>query len=266
MTRKIVLFFVFAQLLFFPLSAQTFTLGVGAGISEYIGDVKFANGDPKQYGEAYGISLGYNFNRRWEFQLTLNRGTLKGDDALAIDLVRAQRNLHFKNVLTELGATFKYNFLVEPKLQVYSKGKTHFTPYLFAGIAGLTHNPQAMFEDQWHDLQPLGTEGQFLPDAKQKAYSKRQLSVPLGLGLSYRIRNVMVSMEMGYRLTFTDYLDDVSTVYPNQGELLQHNGRIASQLSRRSEIFSSPGDKRGNSKAKDAYIFSMIRIGYILGR
>lgn len=266
MTRTFVLFFLFAHMFFFNSSAQTLTIGLGAGIAEYIGDVKFARGDPKQYAEAYGMYIAYNFNKRWELHIDLNRGTLKGDDALAIDPNRVQRNLHFKNVVTELGMRMRYNILVEPKLQVYSKSKTHFTPYLFGGIAGFFNNPKAIFEQDWHELQPLGTEGQFLPDSKLQPYSRIQLSLPMGLGFSYRMQKLIISAEVGYRMTFTDYLDDVSSVYPDQLQLARHSGRVAAQLSRRSDIFSAPGDRRGNAKAKDAYIISMIRIGYILGR
>jgi hypothetical protein len=59
---------------------------------------------------------------------------------------------------------------------------------------------------KWVALQPLVLEG--------KRYSLHQISVPAGFGFRYRLdQHWDFSFEMGWRFTFTDYLDDVSSVY-----------------------------------------------------
>lgn len=237
------------------------SVSLSSGMIDYVGDVKYTNGNPDEWGLAYGISSAYSFNSRWQLNVGLLQGTIQAADGPG----RSRRNLHFKNTLTELSTTLRLNFLREPKLQVYSQAKSHFTPYLYMGVALLNQNPKAELAGEWYELQPLGTEGQYLPGSTLKPYSRIQASIPVGLGVSFRFRKILFGVEMGYRFTFTDYLDDVSTVYPDLAELYETNGDLAVQLSRRADIFSS-GDKRGNPTSKDAYFFSLLRVGYIIGR
>lgn len=55
-------------------------------------------------------------------------------------------------------------------------------------------------------LRPLQTEG--------KAYSPIGVAIPFGLGFRYKLaKNWDLAFEVGWRYTFTDYLDDVSSTY-----------------------------------------------------
>jgi hypothetical protein len=84
-----------------------------------------------------------------------------------------------------------------------------FVPYLFGGVAGFHFSPQGKdASGNYVDLQALKTEG--------VDYSKFQFSLPFGAGVRYRInRNLDASFEIGFRKTFTGYLDDVSGNYAN---------------------------------------------------
>jgi hypothetical protein len=92
------------------------------------------------------------------------------------------------------------------------------------------HNPKAMAPEtdqlgnsipeagKWVALQALGTEGQYSDAYDVKPYSKVQISVPIGLGFSYKIgNNLDFSFEIGYRILFTDYIDDVSENFVDLG-------------------------------------------------
>jgi hypothetical protein len=93
-----------------------------------------------------------------------------------------------------------------------------WTPFAYAGIAVFRHNPQAQVPGndlfgqpfanagEWVNLQPLKTEGQ--------SYNLFQFAIPFGAGVRFRLADQMdVSLEFGFRYTFTDYLDDVSSNY-----------------------------------------------------
>jgi hypothetical protein len=70
---------------------------------------------------------------------------------------------------------------------------------------------------------------------------------------------------------YTDYLDDVSTVYPNKGELRALHGDIAVRASDPSlpdadgNLFGMEGRQRGDSTNKDAYHFLSVGILYYFG-
>jgi len=144
----------------------------------------------------------------------------------------------------------------------------HISPYVFGGVAVFRFDPQAQLDQEWVRLQPLGTEGQYLDEAgTPEPYRLTQMSIPFGGGIEVRVsRYVGVQWEVGYRTTFTDYLDDVSTVYPDPIALYEHGGSALAQLSDRSGGYFDPGTRRGNPGAKDSYFFSNVMITYYLGR
>jgi hypothetical protein len=90
----------------------------------------------------------------------------------------------------------------------------------------------------------------------------------MGFGLKFRVRdNVVLAYELGFRKTFTDYLDDVSTTYVDQATLLNAKGPKAVELAYRAgelkngnPIYPPDGTKRGGEKFKDWYYFSGVTI------
>ena len=57
-------------------------------------------------------------------------------------------------------------------------------------------------------LQPLQTEG--------VSYGLWNVTIPTGIGFRFNVKcNWAIRLEMTYRWTFTDYLDDVSGLYPD---------------------------------------------------
>ncbi len=86
----------------------------------------------------------------------------------------------------ELSGVFEYHFLDWRD----ARRKLRFTPYLFAG-AGL-----------------FGISGN---DHKAAEYSNVQLAIPFGAGMKYVLNpKYYISLEVGIRKTFFDYLDNVS--------------------------------------------------------
>ena len=78
-----------------------------------------------------------------------------------------------------------------------------------------------------------------------------------------------VNVELSARQMFNDYLDDVSTTYPNMIELAMRRGEIAPLLSDRSGELGEPigavGRQRGVSGDKDSYYSLRIGVVYYIG-
>ena len=76
-------------------------------------------------------------------------------------------------------------------------------------------------------------------------------------------------MEFGYRFTFTDYLDDVSGIYPSSRQLSK-NGVLAVALSNRTEEYTGinashlVGQRRGNSNNNDGYFVWGLSLSFNL--
>lgn len=249
-----------------------------------------------------GVSYAHRFAPRLSGRVGLSYGRLTGDDQKASDnktdneaVYRYNRNLRFRNDLVELSALAMID-LFENR-GTYLK-RRDFSPYIFIGVAGFYHNPKA--ENKAGDfvaLQPLGTEGQFVRDKNSNyptPYKRVQIAIPFGLGVSYKLnRQFNVGYEIGWRKTFTDYLDDVSGKYADQEDLgatrnsdgTYTQNTDASYFSDRSDqafnVRPAPGNtdanytrfsgaygtrnsQRGTGDEDDWYIVSGFHVSYIL--
>ena len=88
------------------------------------------------------------------------------------------------------------------------------------------------------------------------------LCFPVGAGLRLGVKQKSsFFFQVGYRLTTTDYIDDVSTTYYLENELLLQRGKTAVDLSYRgNKDFYPEGSNRGNPEYKDSYL--TIKFGY----
>jgi len=245
----------------FNLKAQRTEFGIMFGGSYYIGDL-----NPKthflQTQPAGGLLYRHNINPRFAYKANLYLGMVYGEDVKS--KFNPERNLSFRSIIGEFGAQFEFNFLP------YIAGNPKFphSPYVFAGIAVFRFNPQANYNGRWHNLQPLGTEGQgtsvySAPPYSRKPYSLTSVALPFGVGAKLTIaKNICMAIEYGLRTTSTDYLDDVSTTYPDIAIMKAENGDLAARMSNRmiipeDEKIAKTGTQRGNSKNNDWYAFAV---------
>lgn len=249
----------------YSMGQRTHVLSAGFGTSYYFGDLsdKFNSSFMRPAGGIYYTNY---IMSQLSFRAGVSYTVIKSDDSFANDALRKQRNLSFRSSIAEFSGVLIYEILRDKNFGNSWQGKPHFTPYVFAGISLFHFNPQSRFESEWVDLQPLGTEGQFLTEGAG-GYSRLQMSLPHGVGVSVRLTQRMgLSLEVGYRLTFTDYLDDVSTSYPNSSELFEQQGATAVALANRSGGLYPDGSKRGNPEANDGYTIFLFTVNYYLGR
>ena len=171
--------------------------------------------------------------------------------------------LHFKSSILDISFQVEFNFLPFGKkrddFSLTKYDKYFYSPYIFAGLSLFSFNPKAELEDTWYDLHPLGTEGQgTIYYYDRKKYSLAQLAIPFGGGIKVDItEKINAALEWGVRKTFTDYIDDVSTVYADPVIIKAEKGQAAATLSDPSEedFSGNVGRQRGNSKNKDWYSF-----------
>ncbi len=263
--KKGLLYLVFTLIPFVTFGQME--LGLKAGVSSYSGDLS-PSGVWSSFGEmhfAAGVLGRYNIGNKISVRLGFDYAKISADDFKSNSGdFRSTRNLNFRSNIFELALIGEWNIL---GYQPYNLEKT-FSPYLFLGVAAYNFKPQAYHEGSWHNLQPLGTEGQGMAGRPEK-YKLTQLSIPFGAGVKYAINDQWnLNFEVGVRKTNTDYLDDVSTIYMDLTELAAANGELAAELSYQGDILNpdlpapTPGQARGNSDNLDWYFISGIIVSY----
>lgn len=169
-----------------PAFAQLHDIGLGIGASNYTGDLErtYSLRTHRPAGWAF---YRYNLNNAMSFRGSLSAGWLTGSDRPPHDAFAARRNREpFNVIVTEIAATFEYNFLD------YKNPKSHlrWSPYFFGGISAFT-----IFGY---------TRSQRVAD-----YRRFQPAIPVGIGAKYRISpNLTLGAEWGARKTFFDYIDN----------------------------------------------------------
>lgn len=259
MQYKKLIFSFFLLLSLVPIAnAQRAEIGINAGGSGYIGDFNQYN-PLKISGLNAGVYGKINFDPYWGLGLHVNYGQIKGEDARSSNLAQQDRNLSFKTSLREIAFIGSFNFF-----DMYSPGaRKRVTPYLFAGAGGVIFNSIGKYNGEWQKqmlLRDLLTEGQ------TERYRNYAPMIIYGAGVKYKKNdNWTLFGQLGYRTTFTDYLDDVSGVYPalpsRWGPSLNVSDR-SEELSSTSTPLYSPGDQRGDFRKRDTYLFVNIGISY----
>ena len=285
-----------------PLPAPTegyLSLSIQLNAWRYAGDVA-ANFSFIRPGMS--VFLMRKLSPHWQARLQLAVGRLEGDDASAPSTSGGYaRNFHFRNDIKELSTLLVYEF--KSSYGKYAK-RAKFTPYCLFGFGITHHNPKAKspekFNNTWVDLQALGTEGQGRI-GYAKPYSKVVPVIPIGLGLRWRTSDKRwdFSVEIVPRYTFTDYLDDVSSEYPEMADLanplavafsnrsLETTSARNNQARQMENVFANFGkpityigtdgqnystiadfqrgrDKRGNPNSKDFYLTVGFHLSYIM--
>lgn len=237
---------------------RNFLVSIGSGTANYYGEMV----NPGEFGTLKpNIAIGaeYYMTSRISVRSELTWFQLSGDDSKADD-DRRERNLSFTSNNIELSLLGAIN-LSPMGLRFYQRSQLNL--HAFAGIGLLYFNPKAEYQGQKYALQPLQTENQ--------KYSRVQPVIPFGMGARIKLDpffNILI--EAGYRITFTDYLDDASVRRYPDGALLKSD--LARALSdRRVEIDTQPSDPtnvgvRGNPKENDGYFITNITLQYYIPR
>lgn len=246
--------------------SQSLDIGIMAGGSNYTGELQDSRYEFSRMHFAVGGSLTYRFAPMLSVRGEVWKDNLSGLDAESKNGANRIRNLNFNTRLYEVSVAGIYSIL-NPELHRVS-------PYLFGGLAVFRINPYT------HDaagtqyfLYPLSTEGQGMaqyPDKKE--HRLYHFSIPFGGGLQCAVQDKWtIGFEMGFRVSFSDYIDDVSGRFVEPLLLQQARGDKAVELSYRSDeltggnpLYPRAGSLRGNSDANDWYYNTVVRFQYRL--
>lgn len=246
--------------------AQDWHVGLFGGISNYSGDLNQKAVDFGYTRPSLGLLVRKDINRFVTLRAQFTWGMVAAADSTNSDRSLLQRNLSFKSNIWEGAVMGELNFM--------DIDETGFTPYIFGGVGLFSFYPKAKNANgEWTPLRPLRTEGQGLPQYPERPmYSLYQVSLPFGFGAKYILTdNLTLGVEIGWRKTFTDYLDDVSNTYIDENTLLAYAGQQAVDLAFRGDetghflpptTYPPDGTIRGNPKKKDWYVFSGLTLTY----
>lgn len=260
MYRAIILVLLFVSSATFGLSQRGYEIGGWIGVSQYYGELN-SNINFTRPGLAAGVIGKFNYNTRVSTQLSINYGRLRGSDETASNNFERNRNLHFYSNVWDVNLGLEFNFLN----YVHNSTFENHTPFITAGISLTRFNPKATLEDQSYTLRSLGTEGQ----EPNEEYLLLTMGPSIGVGYKWDIaKDWYMSISAKMQFPMTDYLDDVSTVYPDYDDLESLRGEEAVQLSNRTlnEIAGLTGKQRGNSTNNDKYLFLGISVMKYFGR
>lgn len=239
--------------------AQRVDLDIFGGISNYQGDLQPLVFTLKNANPGAAIIAKYGITEKLFLRGGFSFGSISADDSKNKPSLKP-RNLTFWSGIQEFHAGLEY--------RLFKVGTFPLTPYFFAGAGVFAFDPYAYDNNGTKvRLQPLGTEGQGLPEyPDRKPYSLTQVCIPYGVGIKWQVNcNLYIGAEFRQTKTFTDYLDDVSAGYADETALLNGRGQTTVDFAWRGGFNGRPypaeGTIRGNPKEGDWYYFLGLTVG-----
>lgn len=219
---------------------------------------------------ALGFSVGRDVSDWCSVNVRHYRGRISGDDAFADDNGRKVRNLSFTSPL------YEYGFYTDLRVNKLWKGldKYKLKMYLTFGFNYIQFDPHTQYQGEWVRLQPLGTEGQTLPNSTKARYSLQNWSRITGGIVEFDLsQKWSFGLEASPRKSYTDYLDDVSTSYANYDEMVSAGNVLGAALSNRmgeylntGPVKLEAGTQRGRADRNDWYTHFGLYLKYHFGK
>jgi hypothetical protein len=275
MQKQVYILVIFLIISFSGYSQYKIDYGFSVGAANYLGEI--GGGIDTRRGGVADMKLNYTrwtlggfyryrISPKFAVKGALNYIRLSGDDSKTANPARKARNLNFKNDMYELDAHLELYLYRVNDVGRTGRYSTDFNLYLFGGVGAFYSNPKGQnVTGEWVSLQPLQTEG--------VSYSKINLSIPAGLGFYYTInRKYRLGLEMGWRTTFTDYIDDASTVYTTNYDGISNkttpeiiadiNAEAGEELIKSHNFII--GSKRGDPEHNDSYLTATVNFSWAI--
>jgi len=236
-----------------------FSAYFGTGPTSYRGDLKHNNGIQEELSH-FLIGAEARLWSKVSARIETGFYNIRGNDKFAADSSYfRQRNLSFSSSNFEF--SLQGVFYLRKYAGDYYK-RWAIDPYLAGGIGFTTIAPRAQYQEQEVKLRPLQTEN--------VSYAPIGLIFPVAAGIKFRINEfINLNTEFAYRFSTSDYLDDVSTIYPAtfQSELAENLSNRKDEIPIiNQEAYDNlvAGQSRGDSSTKDSYFFMSIRLEIFL--
>lgn len=246
-------------------SPSKISILAGFGVASYFGDLLQYNRFFSQASYAFSAGASYAFDNHFSAGVYVGLQKVKAADNKNRGTQYKERNLSFRSSIFDVSASAECNLL---NMKNYP-----LSPYISAGIGVMFFNPytnDASGKKQY--LRELGTEGQGLSAyPNRKIYRKNAVQFPLGFGFKYAAgKKIILQLDFNYRITGTDYLDDVSiNSYPDKVLLDARNPTTAKFTWRGNEVGGEAYPKnlslpRGNPDDKDGYYTTQLKVAFKL--
>jgi hypothetical protein len=276
--RKSLLTIVFISLVSLSSFGQyNLDYGFSVGGSNYLGEL--GGGEGVGRGFVSDMELGftrwtlggfvrYKLSQKFAIKGSLNYIRLTGDDVKSSNPGRTARNLNFKNDMFEFLGTGEFYVYQVNDVGGTGRYNTDFNLYIFGGAGVFYSSPKGQnTSGEWVSLRPLETEG--------VSYSSINLAIPLGIGFYYTLqKKYRLGLEIGWRTTFTDYIDDISTNYVNDPDGISN--KTSQELLDEINSTTAPedgtiglrhftvGSKRGNPDNNDSYMTATVNFSWAI--
>jgi hypothetical protein len=253
------------------LSQYNADFGISLGASGYLGDIggkefesKGFIGDLilKQTNISAGIFFRYKLNPRIAINTSLDYSRIGADDLNSGAGPRYWRNLRFINDIIEISPKCEFILFQISDLGGSGRYRTSMNIFAHAGLSFFYHMPRGSKNGYtWVKLRPLETEG--------NSYKKIAFATPFGGGINItHNRYTRFGLVLNYRQTFTDYLDDISTVFVDPSYLSADAAELANQYigPEEDQVSFMPGEKRGNHTNNDVFFTVCLTYSkYLMG-
>lgn len=231
--RHILLFILLVS--WIQVFSQKWEVGLGIGATGYMGDLNPSN--PFLFNNfGGGISLKHNLDPTW--------GIRANASYLPISWTKGDQYSKFHNNILELSVLAEFHFFKFIGGGDYNP----YTPYIFAGIAGIHHNPK--------------------PDNAGNTikHNNYALSIPFGLGFKYNIKGPFtLGFELTYRTAFNNHLDAVGGYHnPHSFDKSEERNSISKHYLSNSLVSNNSLEHtlRGTGIKNDGYMSGFITLTY----
>jgi len=280
-------------------------IGFTAGMSNYMGDIGDGFSSRRDFvwdlqelrtRPAFGVFARRKLDRDglWWIRADFMRIHIAGHDKHTDYEPRRGRNQHFRNHMAEASIRVERDLFQKPFVWARQR-RAMITVRGFIGFAYFQHSPEAQVDinnpaysnlvetgitspGQWHSLPELRTEGIDYSD------QLNMVTIPFGVSAVVTgqkkggLADFYVGIEMGFRLTNTDYLDDISGFYADPSGMSDLGAALSSQASQ--SVLDEAGIEhsivhhqwmdeeheiiRGNPANDDAYGTLVLSFGKVL--
>jgi Outer membrane protein beta-barrel domain len=286
--------------------------GIKLGAANYLGDIGGKDQERQDFiwdmhlaqtRYAVGAYGRYKLSKRLAIAANFDHLLIQDADMYTTYVPRRARNLNFRNRMFEFGARAELTVWYDNDVGNRGYYNPDYKLYVFGGLSAYYSNPQGRLvydgldtliadlqpgdyqDNVWYNLRDYQTEG--------KSYSQFGVAIPVGLGMYFTFnKEWRVGWEINWRTTFSDYLDDVSSVYTAPTPVDPENIDLAYDLQSQTypELISElngvrpdgvgtihindfqhqPGNDefnqsiRGYNTNNDSYITSQITVGKVV--
>jgi hypothetical protein len=175
-----------------------FSISFGIGTASYLGDVIEKNRLFNRPSWAYSGGLSYDFTNHLSGKINFGVSKIRANDK---DNKRADLKARGKDFKAKL-----FDWSIAGEYTIFDLDKHKVSPFVSAGVGAVFFYPYTFdITGKKIRLREMRTEGQAQP------YEEAAWEFPLGVGAKYKVNDALtLKLEFNYRITSTDYLDDLS--------------------------------------------------------